>query len=53
MGTGGVHVSEASLGHLRRLLDEAGSLVVGRRLYDVTHGWGGGSRSSPRWRVTR
>jgi dihydrofolate reductase len=35
------HVSEASLGHLRRLVDEAGSLVVGRRLYDVAHGWGG------------
>jgi dihydrofolate reductase len=35
------HVTEASAGHLRRILTELGALVVGRRLFDVAHGWGG------------
>jgi dihydrofolate reductase len=34
-------VSEASAGHLRRMVTELGALVVGRRLYDVARGWGG------------
>ncbi|MBO3750356.1 dihydrofolate reductase family protein [Streptosporangiaceae bacterium NEAU-GS5] len=34
------HVSEASAGHVRGWFD-TGALVVGRRLFDVTQGWGG------------
>lgn len=36
-----VRVSEASAGHLGRIVTELGALVVGRRLYDVASGWGG------------
>jgi dihydrofolate reductase len=35
------HVSEASAGWLRAALDRAGALVCGRRLFDLTKGWGG------------
>jgi dihydrofolate reductase len=34
-------VSEPSAAHLRRIVTELGALVVGRRLYDVAHGWDG------------
>jgi dihydrofolate reductase len=35
------HVSEASAGHLERIVSELGALVTGRRLYDVAHAWDG------------
>lgn len=35
------HVSEASAGWLRDALDAAGAMVCGRRLFDITKGWGG------------
>lgn len=35
------HTSEASAGHLRDLLDTAGAVVSGRRLFDITDGWNG------------
>jgi len=35
------HVSEASAGHLRRVVSELGALVTGRRLYEVANAWGG------------
>jgi dihydrofolate reductase len=35
------HVSEASAGHLERVVSELGALVTGRRLYDVAHAWDG------------
>lgn len=35
------HVTPQSAGYLRRVLDEVGALVVGRRVYDYTGGWGG------------
>ncbi|HEY2769587.1 MAG TPA: dihydrofolate reductase family protein [Solirubrobacteraceae bacterium] len=38
---GAAHVTEASAGHLRRILVEVGALVCGRRLYDHTNGWNG------------
>lgn len=34
-------VSAASAGHLRKLLDNIGALVVGRRVFDLAEGWGG------------
>jgi dihydrofolate reductase len=36
------HVTPPSAGYLRRTISGAGALVVGRRVYDYTHGWGGG-----------
>jgi dihydrofolate reductase len=33
--------SEASAAKLRQALDECGALVCGRRLFDLTQGWGG------------
>jgi len=35
------HVSEASAPHLRDAFTKLGALVVGRRLFDHTNGWGG------------
>ena len=35
------HVSEASAEHLRRTMSTAGALLVGRRIFDITHGWDG------------
>lgn len=35
------HLTEASAAHLQRILDTTGALVVGRRLFDLTDGWGG------------
>jgi dihydrofolate reductase len=35
------HVSEASAGHLGRVVSELGALVTGRRLLDLANGWGG------------
>jgi dihydrofolate reductase len=35
------HVSAASAGHLERVVNELGALVTGRRLFDLTNGWGG------------
>ncbi len=35
------HVSEASAGHLERVVNELGALVTGRRLYEVAHAWNG------------
>ncbi|HEY2946959.1 MAG TPA: dihydrofolate reductase family protein [Micromonosporaceae bacterium] len=34
-------LSEVSARHLRQILDDTGALVVGRRLFDLTNGWGG------------
>jgi dihydrofolate reductase len=34
-------VAPASADHLREQLDRFGALVVGRRLFDLTQGWGG------------
>jgi dihydrofolate reductase len=34
-------VTAQSAGYLRRTIEEAGALVVGRRVYDYTNGWGG------------
>lgn len=34
-------VTPHSAGYLRRVIARAGALVVGRRVYDYTHGWGG------------
>lgn len=34
-------LTEASAAHWRRLIDMTGALVVGRRLFDFTEGWGG------------
>lgn len=34
-------MSGASAGHFRDLLDRTGALVVGRRLFELTGGWGG------------
>ncbi|WP_219928157.1 dihydrofolate reductase family protein [Arthrobacter sp. HMWF013] len=34
------HVTEASAEHLRRTMS-AGALLVGRRIFDITHGWDG------------
>ena len=33
--------SQATADHLRRAVPETGALVCGRRLFDLTHGWGG------------
>ena len=35
------HVTPASAGYLNATIEEAGSIVVGRRVYDYTNGWGG------------
>lgn len=35
------HTSEASADHLRDVLTNAGALICGRRLFDLTSGWGG------------
>lgn len=35
-------VSEASAEHLRNALINVGALISGRRLFDLTRGWGGG-----------
>ncbi|MGC2169100.1 MAG: dihydrofolate reductase family protein [Acidimicrobiales bacterium] len=35
------HVSAPSAAYLRRVIDEVGAIVVGRRVYDYTSGWGG------------
>jgi dihydrofolate reductase len=35
------HVTQASAEHLRRTMSTAGALLVGRRIFDLTHGWGG------------
>jgi dihydrofolate reductase len=36
-----LRMSEASAEHFRGLIDMTGALVVGRRLFDSTGGWGG------------
>jgi dihydrofolate reductase len=35
------HVGPADAAHLQRVIERAGALVVGRRVYDYTGGWGG------------
>lgn len=35
------HVTPQSAEYLRRTIEQAGALVVGRRVYDYTSGWGG------------
>ena len=35
------HVTPQSARYLRRTIERAGALVVGRRVYDYTNGWGG------------
>jgi dihydrofolate reductase len=34
-------VTPHSAGYLRRMIERTGALVVGRRVYDYTNGWGG------------
>jgi dihydrofolate reductase len=34
-------VTPASAAYLRELVEQAGALVVGRRVFDITDGWGG------------
>lgn len=41
-------VSQASAEQLRRAWAGIGALVCGRRLFDLTHGWSGGTRSAAR-----
>ena len=36
-----MHMSAVSAKHVREIADKTGSLVVGRRLFDFTGGWGG------------
>ena len=36
-----LRMTQASVDRWNRVLEETGSLVVGRRLYDYTNGWGG------------
>ncbi len=36
-----IQVSDVSARHLRQLIDMTGALVVGRKLFDFTDGWGG------------
>src|SRR5271170_4292608 len=35
------HVTPASAGYLRDTIERTGAIVVGRRVYDYTSGWGG------------
>ncbi len=35
------HVTPASAGYLREAIAGAGALVVGRRIFEITQGWGG------------
>jgi dihydrofolate reductase len=35
------HVTPASAGYLRDVIEETGAIVVGRRVYDYTSGWSG------------
>jgi dihydrofolate reductase len=35
------HVTPASAGYLRDTIEGTGAIVVGRRVYDYTNGWGG------------
>jgi dihydrofolate reductase len=35
------HVTPASAGYLRDTIESTGAIVVGRRVYDYTSGWGG------------
>jgi dihydrofolate reductase len=35
------HVTEASATELRKITEGAGAIVTGRRLFDITDGWGG------------
>jgi dihydrofolate reductase len=35
------HTTPSSAAYLRDLVDQAGALVVGRRVFDYTNGWGG------------
>src|SRR5918994_8679 len=36
-----LRMSEASARHFRRIVDNTGALIVGRKLFDSTGGWGG------------
>jgi dihydrofolate reductase len=36
-----MHMTEMGARHFRGLIEMTGALVVGRRLYDLTNGWGG------------
>jgi dihydrofolate reductase len=36
-----LRMSAASVGHVRRLRERTGALIVGRHLYDLTNAWGG------------
>lgn len=36
-----INVTEASAEIMRELIAETGAFVVGRHLFDITHGWGG------------
>jgi dihydrofolate reductase len=36
-----MHSTPQSAAHFQRIIDDAGALVVGRRLFDITNGWNG------------
>jgi dihydrofolate reductase len=40
-GPAAFRVSEASADHVREMIDGSGAIVTGRRLFDLTNGWGG------------
>ena len=42
------HVNPASAGYLRDTIEGTGAIVVGRRVYDYTNGWGGDTPSACR-----
>jgi dihydrofolate reductase len=46
------HVSEASARHLRELVSELGSMLTGRRTFDVARGWGGNHGWGPAFVMT-
>jgi dihydrofolate reductase len=41
MGGMTLHMTEGNIRHVRRLSEMTGALIVGRRLFDYTSGWGG------------
>src|SRR6478609_4846479 len=36
-----MHMTPASAEHFRAVMERSGALIVGRRLFDLTSGWGG------------
>jgi dihydrofolate reductase len=36
-----LRMTKTGAAHYRRMMDETGAIVVGRKLFDFTQGWGG------------